>query len=136
MKDECIRLRVEERLSLGEIRDRSGVSKSTLSGWLRDHPLTEEEKRTKNNLDQNRYRAPKKTRGEKSKFADFEPHLNNGQKAKVAEAAVLFRLCLNGFVPFGSMFDGDKADWLVQIPSTGKILKIQVKWASVVKRGL
>ena len=55
------------------------------------------------------------------------------QKAKIAEAAVMLRLVLQGFCPFGSVFDGDKTDWLVEIPQTGKVLKIQVKWAKGTK---
>jgi len=30
---------------------------------------------------------------------------------------------LHGFETYSSIFDGDKTDWLVQVPETGKILK-------------
>jgi len=62
--------------------------------------------------------------------------LNSNQRAKVAEAAVLLRLLAHGFTPFGSVFDGDKTDWLVEIPKTGKVLKIQVKLARHLHTGL
>lgn len=44
LKSEAVRLRVEERLSLPEILRKVPVAKSTLSLWLREYPLTEEEK--------------------------------------------------------------------------------------------
>lgn len=40
---EAIRLRVEDRLSLSEICQRSSLSKATLSVLLKDYPLTDEE---------------------------------------------------------------------------------------------
>ena len=38
-RDEVLRLRKVEELSLKEIANRTGVSKSTLSGWLKKHTL-------------------------------------------------------------------------------------------------
>jgi hypothetical protein len=61
--------------------------------------------------------------------------LSKQRKAKIAEAAVLFRLTLHGFPAYGSWFDGDKADWMVRVPTTGKRLSIQVKWARQGKAG-
>jgi len=55
-------------------------------------------------------------------------------KGRIAEAAVLFRLALHGFDAFSSIFDGDKTDWLVQVPETGKILRIQVRCVNTAKR--
>lgn len=43
LRDNCIRLRVRERLSYGEIRKLTGASKGSLSFWLRGYPLTKEE---------------------------------------------------------------------------------------------
>jgi hypothetical protein len=42
-KEEALRLRIEQRMSLNEIADTLGISKSSASLWLRDHPLTVEE---------------------------------------------------------------------------------------------
>lgn len=43
LREKAIKLRKEERLSYSEIKERLDVAKSTLSYWLRDYPLTEEE---------------------------------------------------------------------------------------------
>lgn len=127
-KAEVIRLRVDERLSYNEIQALTGVSKGTLSGWLRDYPLTEEEKRSK--MGGQGYRTPKKERGEESLLHQMVPasSLTTHLRAKVGEAAVLLRLILHGFEVYGSPFDGDKADWVVGTLS-GKLLRIQVKYA-------
>jgi len=66
----------------------------------------------------------------------MNPNASRLQKAKIAEAAVLFRMTVCGFNVFGSPFDGDKADWVVEIPETGRILKVQVKWAHASGKGL
>ncbi len=42
LREEVTRMRLVEELSYSEIRKRLDVSKSTLSYWLRDFPLTEE----------------------------------------------------------------------------------------------
>ena len=47
LKEECIRLRVEQRLSLNEISRATGAPKGTLSAWLRLHPLSPSEVRAK-----------------------------------------------------------------------------------------
>lgn len=43
LREEAIRLRKQERLSYSEIKEKLDVAKSTLSYWLRDHPLSEQE---------------------------------------------------------------------------------------------
>ena len=128
LKAECMRLRVETRLSLREIAEQTGASKGSLSGWLKKHPLTEAEKQTRRT---NRTPPRKKHRGEMSPMfqAYQDKTYTRQEKAKIAEAACLFRLLLQGFVVFGSVFDGDKADWVVEIPETGHIRKVQVKSA-------
>lgn len=127
----CIQLRVQERLSINEIQERTGVAKGTLSDWLRKHPLTREEKREKiargcSKAAQERHIQ---IRGESSKYYQMVigRTLSRLQKAKIAESAVLFRLCLHGYSAFGSVFDGDRTDWLVEIPETGMVKKVQVK---------
>lgn len=47
LKEECIRLRVEQRLSLNEISRATGAPKGTLSAWLRLHPLSPSEVQAK-----------------------------------------------------------------------------------------
>ena len=136
LKAECLRLRIEERLSLREIHARTGVSKGSLSPWLRDHPLTEEEKAQKQK-ENARYGAPKKDRGAESDFHRRYPpeKMTRIQKGKLAEVAVLFRLTLEGFGVYSSAFDGDKFDWIAGLPGE-PLIKIQVKWARSGRTGL
>lgn len=130
IRAEAIRLRLEERRSLNEIAALTGAAKSSLSIWLRPYPLTEAEKQRRLNTS-GLLVTQRKDRGEESKFygrvADCQ--LTRHRKGKIAEAAVLFRLALLDFAVYGSMFDGDKADWFVEVPETGRRLKLQVRWA-------
>ncbi len=66
LKAKAIRLRIEDRLSLREIATITGAAKSSLSLWLKPHPLTEEEKKSRAKLAK-RYVTPKKDHGEESK---------------------------------------------------------------------
>jgi len=128
---ECRRLRIQERLSGVEINRRTGVSNGTLSGWLKDVPLTAEEIRKKVIGSHLGKPGKKKYRGEESKYNRMVTGyvLTRQDKAKVAEAAILFRLCLKRFIVYGSPFDGDKADWLIEsADAPGKTYRIQVKW--------
>lgn len=133
---EAILLRTEQRLSLKEIEKRLDVSRGSLSGWLKDYPLTE------NELAERRKKVPrglnKKDRGEESKFnrAIDGRKLTKQQKGALSETAVLFRLILNGFHVSRPVFDSAKNDWFVEIPETGRTVKIQVKFAQWLKTGL
>jgi hypothetical protein len=123
-REECIRLREQDRLSLNEIRDKTGVSKGTLSAWLRGSPLTKSEQRRKIQNGQQRKMTPPSP--EPSKFYTMRVSgLTTMQKGKIAEAAVLFRLVLHGLSVYGSPFDGDRTDWLVETPKGAQ--KVQVK---------
>ena len=42
LREKAVKLRTERELSYSEIKKRLGVSKSTLSYWLKDFPLSEE----------------------------------------------------------------------------------------------
>jgi len=131
LKTEALRLRTEERLSYREIGEVLGVPKGTLSGWLRNAPLTSTEKKQKMGVSS--YRTPKKERGEQSSLHQMVVgNLSHNQKAKIAEAAVMLRLCLHDMNVFGSVFDGDKTDWLVE--AQDHIWKVQVKWASTTNK--
>ena len=130
VRDECIRLRVEERLGCAEISRRTGVAKSTLSGWLKDVPLSYEESREIASISHMGQPGKKKDRGDESKYYDMVKDLNltRQDKAKIAESAVLFRLCLNRFIAYGSPFDGEKADWIVESVDGSETFRVQVKW--------
>jgi hypothetical protein len=123
------RLRLKERLSLGAIARSLGIAKSTASLWLADLRLTKCEERVLN------------VRGTKPKSAalpspDWRDQLlrrkfTKKQAAQLSEAAILYRLCLCGFEPYRSPFDGDTSDWLVLVGK--KYLRLQVK--SVMRGG-
>lgn len=137
LKAEAIRLRVEERLSMREIAALTGAAKGSLSLWLKPHPLTAEEKSARSKTAK-RYVTPKKDRGEESKHhkSVVWQKLSRQRKGKIAETAVLFRLALHGFDAYMSISDGDKADWLVEVPDTGKLIKLQVRSVCSFKHGL
>ena len=134
MKAEVIRLRVEERLSIREICSRTGVPKGTASMWLQPYPRTEEEKKGRSP-----YPRTKKSRGEEA--WTFGLARQNGfdewstmEKGRVSEAAVLFRLVLNGWSVLSPVFDGDRTDWLVDART--RLLRFQVKTAKAGTHGL
>lgn len=128
LKAKCLRLRIDKRMSLGEICQATGVPKGTLSGWLTGYPLTQKERKEKSR--KNRKSRPKKSLGEASRWNKIigGKSLTRHTKSKIGEAAVLFRLVLHECEVYGSPFDGDSADWVVKSPS-GTMIKIQVKWA-------
>ena len=67
LKAEAIRLRQQERLSLRQIAALLGASKGSLSVWLRSYPLTQAERKRRNNS-AGPVRQATKDRGEESKF--------------------------------------------------------------------
>lgn len=107
------------------------MSKSTVSTWLRGMPLTASEQSRRQSDNGRRMGGwNKKDRGERSKFSVAAgDKIDNGRKGRIAEAAVLFRLALHGFHVHGSAFDGSRSDWIVENPETGKLSRLQVKWA-------
>ena len=129
VREECRRLRLNDRLSIGEIQKATGLSRGSVSVIVSDIPLSSEEMKAKHGPPINK--GVRKSCGDKSKFYDLIKRngLTSMQKANLAEAAILFRLCLHGFKVFGSPFDSDVEDWLVIVPQTGKVKKVQVKVA-------
>ena len=138
VRQEALRLRTEEHLGLQEIAALVGISKGTASVWLRGHPLPQEELKRRVNTQGLHGSEQKKNRGEESSVHRIVRAKNLGsvQIGKIAETAVLFRLLIHGFNPFGSVFDGDKTDWLVEVPATRKVWKVQVKTAIQNSHGL
>jgi len=135
MLAEARRLRKDERLSYKEIHERTGVPKGTLSGWLRDLPLSPDEIRAKQ--DAGRYQAPKKDRGAVAPLRNLlRGSLTGARKAKIAEAATLLRMVLAGLEVYGSPFDGDKADWVVATRGHRHLSTVQVRWTKEGKHGL
>lgn len=128
LRETCLKLRVENRLSHKEIHAETGAPVGSISTWLRDYPLTPEERRRKEDAGRLRLATSRrKPRGEESFFYRLAPKpLDALRKSRVAEAAVLFRLSLFGIRAFKPAFDGDKVDWLA-ISSDGACAKIQVR---------
>jgi len=126
--NEAIRLRVEEQLGLETLSEKLGVAKSTLSRWLKGYPLDDGVVRVRMQDNGKRF---KKYRGDEADIHRVvrAHNLNPSQVGKVSEAAIALRLLTWGFNVFGSVFDGDRTDWIVEVPSTGKVWKIQVKTA-------
>ena len=134
-KEECIRLRIQERLSYAEIYKKTGVAKGSLSIILKNYPLTEKEKKEK--MDGSGRKYPERNKRLKYYQMTKNSNLSRQDKAKIAEAAILFRLCLMKYIVYGSPFDGDKADWLIERQdSPGKTKRIQVRWVKQGTTGL
>jgi DNA-binding transcriptional ArsR family regulator len=132
LRELAVQLRRDQRLSFSEIAEATGAAKGSLSEWLKAYPLTEAERQLKA-----KKAVRVKSRGDRSSlYVMVEGRaLSRHQKGKIAEAATLLRLVLQGFTPFGSVFDGDKADWFVEAPG-GRAWRIQVKWVKREKHGL
>lgn len=142
LRIEACRLRREQGKSIKQIAQLLEVSPSSVSIWVRgialtddQHVLLDQQNPAVNGALRSRKR---KDRGEESKYHRLCPiaHIDRVKRARIAEAAVLFRLVLNGFDPYGTAFDGEKYDWIVAVPETGKLVTLQVKWASRRKQGL
>lgn len=132
--EKMIRLRVEDRRSIREIQEITGVSKGSISHYLKDHPLSDHEKKAKHTFFGNQHGKKPDLGGESHLHSKvLVKDLNAQQKGKVAEAAVFLRLMCRGHSVFSSAFDGDKYDWLVDVK--GRILKIQVKKTRTTRHG-
>lgn len=136
VKAECLRLRLEEHLSLRDIAKRSGVSQATLSVLLRDHPLPPDvlkERKDANSRKLGQWNTSrKKPKPENPKIcqgSSFTVDISGYSTldiGRLSEAAILFRLTLHRFHVLKPFFEGDVADCLVR-NDTGKCFRIQVK---------
>lgn len=135
VRAECQRLRVEERLSIERIRERLHLSKGAISGIIKEHKLTPEEIALRRTEPWNK--GTRKYKAEESWYHRLatQNKLSGNQTGKVAEAAVLLRLCAHGFSVYQSQFDGDRLDWLIET-SDGRLIRIQVKQAYHCHRGM
>jgi len=129
IRQSCVDLRIKERLSVKALAKRLSLSASSVSAIVKPFPLTTEEKvsrmeangRKSGGLLRQYDRKPESEHHQKFKISSF-PKM---QKAKIAEAAAIFRLLLIGASIYKSVFDGDKYDLIVEVDGT--LLKIQVK---------
>lgn len=108
-KEQAIKLRIEERLSLKEISEKLNISKGTASLWLRDHPLTTEEITNRH------------TKSSSPKII-CNPN-DNIKKGKAAELIFSARCLLNGLVVFSPLSEDSRIDLVV----ADTLLRVQVK---------
>jgi hypothetical protein len=134
LKRIAIRLRINHRMSIREIRKILPVAQSTLSLWLRDTPLNEKEIRKKRSEKMKGNKHRQKDQGHPSKHYRGVAHLSRKDKGRISESAVLFRLALHGYEVYGQEFGNQSCDWLVVTPSGVK--RLEVRWASQKKDGL
>jgi len=134
-KELCRNLRKEKHLSYNEIHKVTGIPFSTIQGYVHDIPLPKKVLKEKLVTGQ-KNSTPKRKTPDKSKLYKLSNNavFTNNEKGKIAEAAVLLRLCIQKLVVFGSVFDGDKADWIIDSPKQNKRYRIQVRWASIPKQ--
>lgn len=126
LRAECIRLRQEQRLSVKQIHARTGASIGSVSAWVRPFPLTVAEMKARQNTPPPAVRKPRPGESELHKTTK-RCCSTTSQVAKVSETAVLLRLLAQGFAVFGSVFDGDVADWVVEDLDSHRMWKLQVK---------
>ena len=129
LRNECIRLRQQERLPFREISFRTGASLGTLSGWLKPYPLTVEEEKLHLAI----RRRPPRTKlrlptSNLSKLVD-ENKLSRATKGRIAEAAVKLRLAMFGFDIYNPAHPDAKVDIVARPPSGKSTLNFQVRWA-------
>lgn len=137
VKQEAVRLRVEERLSIHDIARRTGLSVGTLSTLLRDYPLSEEEVSERVSEAAIRSNARRRYNPDRSKFAAMVEgeNLSTQRKGQIAETAVRYRLHLLGFKVWEATAEGERVDCLVSRPGGNKYIRLQIKWAKRDKWG-
>ncbi len=138
VKTEAIRLRVEERKSLRDIKKLTGVSQGILSLWLRPYPLSSEERKAIAKA--KRALQPDPARRDPGLEAKARTNLcgqmtERDHKGRVAEMMVALRLAEQGFLVYKPLFDCTRVDWLAYNPKTGTYNRIQVKWCKSPKTG-
>ena len=126
LKTECVRLRVDERMSLPQIHQLTGAPKGSLFMWLKSYPLTAEEKTA-------RHHAGCLTRKiNKRKTVDpairgARPDLSKANLGAAAQQMICARMMMAGVQLFRPMIEDTPIDLLV-LTSTGTALKCQCKY--------
>lgn len=124
LQQEAVKLRVESRYSIRHVCKILGVSRGTVSAWLKPYPLTPEECRER------LIASIGRVQGEESRLHQLlgGRELPRAAKARISEAAILLRLVAQGWEVYGSPFDGDKFDWVVNLGP--RLVRLQVKSTS------
>lgn len=129
LREQAIKLRLEKECSYSEIRKRLGVPKSTLSGWLRELPLTKERilELQRDNLKRNeakieRYRNTMRKRRDKK---DSEVYRKYKKQFHKISKDTLFATGLSLYLAEGSKTDY----YTIALANTDSgILKFFIKW--------
>ena len=129
--EHAITLRKEQKLGYKAIAQKLGVPTSTIRVHLSPYKLSPQDLKLRAKLPSSMPRSKKASldvngfpRPHWMESIDFAK-LSTSQRGAIAEAAVLFRLAVNGFSVYGSPFDGDRIDWIVKAPN-GKLSTLQV----------
>lgn len=146
LKAQCIKLRLEQRLSIKEIHKITQASTSSLSLWLKSYPLTAEELALRQKLrdrsgkginggrpENDWWRAKQESSLHKLIGAD---NLTAERKGKIAEAAIRLRLLVIGLDTFNPCFEGQKVDCIVMHERTLKPVKVQIRHVKKNEHGL
>jgi hypothetical protein len=138
--EHAITLRKEQKLGYKAIAQILGVPTSTIRVHLSLYKLSPEDLKLRAKLTSAMPRSKKASldvngfpRPHWMESVDFSK-LSKSQRGAIAEAAVLFRLAVNGFSVYGSPFDGDRIDWIVKAPG-GKLSTLQVGHVSRFRYG-
>ena len=132
---EARRLRFEEKMAITQIASFLGVAKSSVSAWVRDLPLTPEEKEASRIATTRKNIASKsKPLGSKLNSIKLEGY-STDQKGNIAEAVVLARLIVRDFEVYSPVFGGSSLDFVCKHALSNKLLRVQVRWASIKKYG-
>jgi len=131
VRQKAVQMRLQQRSSIEEIHRTLGVSQGALSLWLREHPLTEEEQKSRQRTKNSLRRKPRVSVPSKLHEMASDRELSRAEKGRIAEAAVLLRLLLAGFLVYRPALDGGTVDWLAEDTTTRRILRIQVRWAPI-----
>lgn len=129
-RNKAIHLRVEERLGLDEIVNRTGISQGALSKILRDYPLTSQEVNDRKTTAARQSNHRRKYTPTLSKLAQLIAgrKLTTIQKGQIAEDAVRLRLRALGYeilVPP----ENSRADLVITRFDSDRLVRLQVKWA-------
>lgn len=144
LREQCINLRLTERLSLRGIAERTGAAKGTLSGWLKPYPLSDEEKAAHTSAARQRDLACGKVWGHQPKprpprVASFSSEdwdgLPTADKGFVSELAVMTRLSKLRVTIFRPASDCSRCDMIAMLDD-GATVKIQVKTVRYAKSGI
>ncbi len=127
LKAQAIEMRLERRASFNEIAGTLGVSKGTLSLWLKDYPLTPDELKRR----QTRVHISEQLAPVREKAHATHPSLKSWQKGHIARLKVEARAAELG--AYVSIPTTDTRYDLV-IDSENFLYRVQVKYADVSMR--